>query len=352
MGWPQSYMQTHPEWTKPTFPYTRGARIQIRAHEPPFPPPPIEVINTDDVEEWEEFSPTDRCLNHPPPEGVEGEGSAVLEIQEPIHAEDNFRAQVVRARVSQHKGSNGTDGAFPPPTDTDFVAKFYDPLYWDHNQTDSDVFKLMDSTYPTEAAVYSKLQKIQGKVIPKFYGSYTCSFPVSKGKQRQVRLILIEYVQGRRMFDLNPQDPNQRQRHSHMKAVIDAETAAFTEDVKLNDVAPRNVLIRSAGNADKEGKQGAAAKETKSDFERVVLIDFDVSELARERPLLIQLRGEDYYMPGVYISPLLRWPKFSGLGEFEDWIDWDWEAWLGEQYAADKAHVTEEMKKVWKYGIA
>ena len=388
MDEPQCYMSTHPKWKKPPFPYTKGAKLKISPHEPPSPPPPRRGIVYADVEEWRDFSPLQRCLKHPPPPGVNLSGSAVLEIQSPVQADDDLRSQVVRVQVKpagSDEGSQNILSKLPSPdSQAQIVAKLYDPLYFNHNQTDGDPFKLINSTYPTEAGAYSKLQQVQGKIIPRYYGSFTCSFPVTAGEAedndganeeekkavkgvRHVRLILIEYIPGRSMYSLDPHSLDVTQRQTLLGAIIDAETAVFTENIKLNDVAPRNTMIRfrqspntaaegeSMRRAQSSSENQAAGDESQQELrlDTVVLMDFDVADLGRDSPRLLKYFGEACYLPGVYISPLLRWAEYSDMSAFEDWTEgWDWKDWISERYDQDRPGVTEAMKEVWEGGIA
>ena len=385
---PQSYMSKHPFWKKPPFPYTTGAKIKISAHEPPSPPPPRRDISQADFEEWRDFSPLMRCVKHPPPPGVDLPGSTVLEIQSPIQAHDDLRSQLVRVQVKPAGDDQGSKNALsklpPPDSKTQIIAKFYDPLYYDHDQIDGDVFKLIDSTYPTEAGAYTKLSKVQGTVIPQYYGSFTCSFPVTAGEAgnkdedkreevetlrgvRHVRLILIEEIPGRSMYSLDPRSLDVAQRQTILGAIADAETAVFTENIRLNDVAPRNTIIRfqQPPNTVIDGenkrrtrsstKNQPAGDESQQQlrFDAVVLVDFDAADLGRQSPDLLQHFGEARYMPGVYISPLLRWAEYHGMAAFDDWTEGlDWKDWIIERYDGDRPGVTEAMKEVWGHGVA
>ena len=384
---PQSYMSTHPNWKKPPFPYTTGAKIKITAHEPPSPPSPRRDISWADIEEWRDFSPLERCLKHPPPPGVDLSGSAVLEIQSPVQAHDDLRSQLVRVKVKaagDDEGSKKTLGKLPPPdSQTQIIAKFYDPLYFDHNQIDADAFELIDSTYPTEAGAYAKLPKVQGTVIPKYYGSFTCSFPVTaretedkdqdKNEEREaaegvrhVRLILIEDIPGRSMYSLDPRSLDVAQRQTILGAIIDAETAVFTENIRLKDVAPRNTIIRfrqppntAADGDSKRPTRSSTRNQTAGDesqqqlrFDAVMLVDFDAADLGRQSPDLLHYFGEAHFLPGVYISPLLRWAEYHGMSAFDDWTEgWDWKDWISERYDGDRSGVTEAMKEMWGHGV-
>ena len=165
------------------------------------------------------------------------------------------------------------------------------------------------------------------------------------------------------MYSLDPHSLDVTQRQTILGALIDAETAVFTENIRLIDVAPRNTIIRFRQppntSAHGEGKSSteiqAAGDESQRPlrFDAVVLVDFDAANLGRQRPELLRHFGDAWFLPGVYISPLLRWAEYPGMLGFEDGIEgWDWKDWISERYAGDRPGVTEAMKEVWTQGVA
>ncbi|PGH28953.1 hypothetical protein GX50_08299 [[Emmonsia] crescens] len=57
---------------------------------------------------------------------------------------------------------------------------------------------------------------------------------------------------------------------------------------------------------------------------------------------------EERYLPGVEISPLLRWNQAWGFWHaFDEWIDWDWQAWLEDTYAGTRSSITDHMRSIW-----
>ena len=353
-----SYEDLHPEWKKPPFPYEVGAKIQVHPHKPPSLPVPRLPMVYDDMVEREESSPLDRCLKHPPSPGDDGEGAFMLEIIELVDAADGKRSQLVLVRVGPSGGTeHGNEGSLPPfPAELNVVAKFYDPLYFDHDQGDGDPFKSLDSGYSFEAEAYSKMSRLQGNAIPKYYGSYTTSFPVpvADGKEQQrrhVRLILIEFIQGKSMQHASPQDYTQKQRQGIVGCIIDAETAIYANDIVLLDLYPRNIIIKQ------DDKGSALATRPTQPLSQpqewpVVLLDFEIVHLDRHSPFYIKHFGRQHFMPGTVISPLLRWDEADKYEGFEGWIDWDWEVWIGERYGKDKASITDKMKEIWGPGLA
>ena len=140
-------------------------------------------------------------------------------------------------------GSRNALRKHPPfVSKTQMIAKFYDPLYYDHDQTGDDVFKLIDSTYPTEASAYTTVSKVRGPIIPHCYGSFTRSFPVMGGEAeaeaidednkeektmeellRCVGSILIEDIPGRKLYSLKARSLDVAQRQGILGAVICTE---------------------------------------------------------------------------------------------------------------------------------
>lgn len=173
------------------------------------------------------------------------------------------------------------------------------------------------------------LSELYGTVIPNYFGSYTLKWPVDSNTTRSVRLILIELVSGTSMQQLSPVDFSQLSRII-MKAVIDAETLLYTHNVRHRDIHPRNVLVLSGFEA--------------SDARRITIIDFGKSMLDRTP----YPEEEQRYLPGIPISPLLRWNKAWGFWHvFDAWIDWDWQPWLESLYGHTRASITDHMRSVW-----
>jgi hypothetical protein len=112
-----------------------------------------------------------------------------------------------------------------------------------------------------------------------------------------------------------------------MKAVIDAETLLYTNNVRHGDIHPRNILFLNTAKARK-----------------ITVIDFGKAMLSRT-PFPEE---EQQYLPGVPISPLLRWDKAWGFWHvFDAWIDWDWQSWLEDVSGDTRASITDHMRSVW-----
>ncbi|PGH28296.1 hypothetical protein AJ80_00187 [Polytolypa hystricis UAMH7299] len=311
-------------YSKPNLPYIKGQCLTVQSHEPPAPTNNDCSYDPITAREREHIHPLKRCILHPPLEGQDGSTIANLEIIETVRAGDSHCAQLVVMQVKQVSPQNAL------PMGRRLLAKIYDPLYFDHEQDDADPFLCVDRDYSHETASYMALRELYGKIVPYYFGSFTLRWHVDKASTRSVRLILIENIPGTSLQQLNPAHFSQLHRQSIMKAVIDAETSLYTHNVRHGDMHPRNILVLNAAEA--------------PDARRVVIIDFGKSS-TRRTPYLEE---EEQYLPGVEISPLLRWNKAWGFWHaFDPWIDWDWQPWLEYQYAFTRSSITDYMRSVW-----
>lgn len=164
-----------------------------------------------------------------------------MKITRTVRVGDNQIAQLAAVQVLKvtHTTTHGL------PTNLTLIAKFYDPLYFDHDQDDADPFLCVNRDYSRETATYAALPKLQGMVIPKYYGSYSLEIAVDASEKRFVRLILIESIPGSSMQQLDPAGFSQLERQIIMKAVVDAESLIYTHNVQHRDIHPRNILVLS-----------------------------------------------------------------------------------------------------------
>jgi serine/threonine protein kinase len=302
--------------SKPSLPYQPGRHLTLLSHQPPAPTTFDCSLNSKTADERRSKHPLARCLSHSPLPGKDGHHTAELVICRPIRVGDEHSAQVMAVRV---KSSSSND----LPTDTDLAAKIYDPLYFDHEQDEADPFLCVDRDYSHETAAYTALSTLQGGIIPKYFGSF--SIKLRAGPTfRTVRLILFEFIPGQSMRQLSSAKLSQPIRQTIMKAVIDAESLIYTHNVVHMDMRPANVLICGIPQV-----------------QRVVIIDFGQCAIGRH-PLR---QYHQKYLPGVPISPLLRWNK--PRGNFESWIDWDWLAWLNHVYEPTRASITDDMRSLF-----
>ncbi|KAL9098240.1 MAG: hypothetical protein Q9163_006066 [Psora crenata] len=313
---------------KPPLPYLIGQQLLIRSHHPPPPTNRQYSLRTLKYRERVSVHPLERCLLNPPLPGSDGRQIVHIKITGSIRLGDKHHAQLAAVEVLKDTPVNHS-----LPKNLSLVAKFYDPLYFDHNEDDGDPVISVNRDYLHETATYKALSTLQGTVIPKYYGSYSLELPVNAHKKRLVRLILIEFIPGTSMRELEPASFSQLERQMIMKAVVDAESLIYTYNVRHGDLEPRNVLI--------------PGKVVPSHPRTAVIIDFGKSDIGRSyNPADPTI--EQQFFPGVPITPLLRW--CGGVAEtyFPFWVDWDWQPWLEDQYESTRASITDEMRSIWQ----
>ncbi|KAK9235011.1 hypothetical protein V1525DRAFT_411229 [Lipomyces kononenkoae] len=212
-------------------PYYPGQQFTVVSHDPPEPTTYI-------TRERESKHPLERCILHPPLPGSIGATTVYLRIVESVRLGDNYNAQVAKVQVEcviPHESSS-------PP------QKFYDPLYFDHEQDDVDPFLCVDRHYSHEVAAYNALSDLHGSTIPRYFGSYSLELP-AEATVRSVRLILMEFISGTSMLQLNPSDFSQLQSQVIMKAIVDAESLVYTHNLRHRDIHPRNILVLNTATA-------------------------------------------------------------------------------------------------------
>ncbi|KLJ13360.1 hypothetical protein EMPG_11698 [Blastomyces silverae] len=308
--------------SKPDLPYIVGRVFTVRSHHPLPPTSTIYdcSLTSETAYERESMHPLDRCIKHPPPAGSDGPATAELKIVGTVRIGDNHSAQLVTVQVLHTTPPNVL------PTDTNLLAKIYDPLYFDHEQDDADPFLCVGRDYTRETTAYLALSQLYGAIIPYHFGSYTLEWSIDGAATRLVRLILIELVSGMSMQQLSPADFSQKGRQAIMKAVIDAETELYTRNVRHRDIHPRNILLLNTAKARK-----------------ITIVDFGKAVIGRT-PFPEE---EQRYLPGVPISPLLRWNRAWGFWHvFDAWVDWDWQPWLEDVYGDTGASITDDMRSV------
>ncbi|WEW61550.1 hypothetical protein PRK78_007040 [Emydomyces testavorans] len=313
----------------PPFPYVRSRCFTVHEHTPPYPPPPIPTKLTQrEKTERIRLSLLQRSILHPPQGGSLGTSTVEFEISYALQAGEEHRSQVLAVNILK------TSSDCLKKNVTRAVAKVYDPLYYDHTNC-RDPFSATDLSYATEAAVYNRLADLQGTVIPAYYGSYSLELPVDQSTTRTVRLILMEFIQGYSMQELEPAKFLQSERKRIMKLVIDGESAIYTRDICLMDKHPRNVMVVQSCDASQS-------------VSRIVHIDFEKSSLSRMWKAPICSYAAPNFLPGTFISPLLRWHESWDVQKnFQAWIDWDYQSWLEEEYAHTKSSITPEMRDVF-----
>ncbi|KAK9428173.1 hypothetical protein V1505DRAFT_402085 [Lipomyces doorenjongii] len=281
--------------SKPFLPYYPGQQFTVVSHDPPEPMTGSCALNIHTARERVSKHPLERCILHPPLPGSVGTTTVYLKILEPVRLGDNQSAQIAKVqldRVIPHESNS-------PP-----------------------------------AAAYKALSVLQGSTIPIYYGSYSMELPAD-ATVRSVRLILMEFVPGSSMQQLKPSDFSQLDRQVIMRAVVDAESLVYTHNVKHRDIHPRNILVLSTATVTYD--------------RRVVVVDFGKAEIGRS-PHPEDPKSEARYLPGVPISPLLRWNVAwwpHRQTRFSEWVDWDWQSWLEHNYGTIDSSSMGYMIKIW-----
>ena len=336
--WSLDYNTAH-KIAKPPFPYVPGNELSVVRHCPPPPPPSWSRVDLlrEASREREQVDVVTRCLRHPPSKGKLIPQEALrLRILDTIRAEDGKTSQLVSVCVISAGDSiiHRRD---------EIVAKFYDPLYYNHYLDDIDPFLCADREYTREAAAYSRLSAFRITGIPEYYGSYSLEIPVAN-TSRFVRLILIQKIDGIPMHKLSPHDLSLSQRQAIMKGILDVESQIYKCDVRNHDIHPRNVIVQNVSSARPE----------------IVIIDFGFTLFGRSYDPEGEPEEERAMLPGTYISPRVRWGVRNGrhllVMNFKEWITWNWNAWLQSEYKDDevtdyvRAHWRPESTDIWPSG--
>ncbi|KAL1857980.1 hypothetical protein Plec18170_003204 [Paecilomyces lecythidis] len=309
---------------KPKLPYLPGNQLSVASHRPPPPTDGRVSLTFKTARERELVDVVTRCQNHPPLEGkLIPEERFNLKILETIRVGDGKSAQVVSVQILSG----------PRLVDLELVAKLYDPLYYDHSSDDADPFLCVDRHYTHETAAYVHLSG-SVNIIPRYYCSYSWKVSVNENQSRLVRLILIEKVNGLSMDRIDPRMLTVELRKCIMKRVVDAESWLYQQNVRHGDIHPRNILVQQL--------------ESTPEDPAVTFIDFGRAIIGRSHDPT-DLEEEEKYLPGTYISPRLRWSMSSSWRAyphaFKDWITWDWQSWLEDEYEGDE--ITEQMRLLW-----
>ena len=268
------------------------------------------------------LSPTEFCLKYPPLAGRNGAGNPLhLTVTRTVQAGLKRPAQLVQVDVQGW------------PQDRSVLAKFYDPLYdryirpppdgediteedWDAG--DGDPFAYAEFSYSHESAAYVQLQSLQGVEIPKFYGSYTCAVPTEYGADRQVRLILMEMIDGTCLRDIfDDATLPQSTRQNILRGLIEAESAVYEKGVDHADTEKRNVIVR-----------GPNLKQFDRPDLQVALVDFGSAQFGKD------------VETSLPVSPTIRWHTPGMADNFNYWpfVDWDWDTWVDELFPDSEAY--------------
>ncbi|CAN6674182.1 hypothetical protein TRVA0_050S00826 [Trichomonascus vanleenenianus] len=173
-------------------------------------------------------------------------------------------------------------------------------------------------------ASYRKLEHLQGKVIPRYYGSFVMVLPYyecTEIKTREILVVLREYVDGTFMDNLLLNDYPREDRQAIMEKVIEAEQVLDNSGVSLgNNLGPESFIVVKKGQR----------------FHVIV----GVLAFTALDPTSDDIIGVPGSMPFV----LLKWKElfFQDFYNFGKFVDWPWVPWLYKKYGHELDHITKE----------
>jgi serine/threonine protein kinase len=215
----------------------------------------------------------------------------------------------------------------------EYVAKIYDGVdyllsAWDDGSDAGkggyfDCMTSADRDYSIEAWAYRIMQPVIGNtgIVPTYHGSWTFALQTSQpGRQRWVRMILIELIQGECMLDLvsraetEPGNgkmdysllPPEGFRLRVLQNILEAEHTIWRKAAVLhNDIVPRNVMVKPNGSI------------VIIDFNQATIYDFVVYDMQHPK---------DTDPDSLPLSPIeWHWPMPN---RFNKWARWVPEKWL------------------------
>ncbi|KAK3291140.1 uncharacterized protein B0H64DRAFT_409910 [Chaetomium fimeti] len=266
---------------KPLCPYKPGFTVDIKEH---VPPPPFGT-GYYPVGDWpydrvtdamlRSITQTELVMTNPPRECKPMASSfapalANLTITEGIAIKDGRGSQLALCRISPKSPGQQPFSA---------VAKIFDPLYYSFRDkvapsNPTDVTFDAEVDYCSEAAAYEHLRRggRTGSFAPSYYGSWTFTLPIRHEgvvRQRQVRMVLIEHINGVCLHGLCWDKQlalrcHESYRLGVLAAILDAYVKLMHAGVEQMDLAPRNVILAP-------GPQDTSAPQP---IPRVVIIDY------------------------------------------------------------------------------
>ncbi|KAL9060934.1 MAG: hypothetical protein Q9162_000378 [Coniocarpon cinnabarinum] len=324
MSAPQSL--PYPHGHKPGIPYALGKVIAAHTHTAAPPPDRRTFWPTKQLyKEMKELHPVNICLNHEPTSGTIGSSKLRILVTFVIKSRDCEMTQLVKVRILN--ADEGTPLASFAGSSHEFVAKFYDPLYYDFS-LNMDYFQTAEGHYAREVRAYTNLTSVQGSIVPHFYGSYTTSIDVPEcSTKRTVRFILTECVPGNSLNMLDARSYDVKTRQQIMSAVIDSERELRRHDIGHGDNHPRNVMLLGFTESDNGQLQP-----------QLRLIDFNHSShgYLSEKKLIADLVNGHRPLEKLHCTiGRWKWTHYSPLHEedFVRWIEgWNWNDWLANDY--------------------
>ncbi|KAH6621688.1 hypothetical protein B0J18DRAFT_433161 [Chaetomium sp. MPI-SDFR-AT-0129] len=321
---------------RPVLPYVSALTVTITEHVPPEPfglpsvYPRIEPPYNISDEHLKTLTQTRLIVTCPPIETNRNTGSAItktppanaiLEIEKPIAVEDGRGPKLVVCTITPQDRHSKPFQA---------VAKIFDPLYYsfkNENAPHRPVATTVkaDSDYSIEAAAYAHLQKTgeTGAFAPEYYGSWTFTLPIRhRGVQyeRQVRLVLVEYIDGVCMRDLCYQESpplgfTEEHRLDVLANILDGAARMDHSGINQRDLMPRNIILKlkpEVGGPPEEGRPRFV--------QRAVLIDYNIS-------VVYHLSPEEWKCnktTNLPVNPMELFWNIS-LDDFNHWVPKSWQ---------------------------
>ncbi len=313
---------------QPRLPYVVGFSTIATKHKPPEP---FGVgYSTEDAPEvigWQTLSQLEYCLARLPLGGnTISHETKTLTVTSVIRTGYGRGAQLV-------------------VVNEDTVAKIYDPLYYEYtNDFDikQDIVYDADGDYSREASAYIELQKstAASKVVPAYHGTWTIDIDVivRKGETpqkctRRVPLILMEYLRGQPMVNIEVDSLSQRIQSQVLREVLDAEAVIYHAGIDHRDFLPRNIMITGVDKGDEPSCLV------------VKVFDFNCSTVLghpryRDRQYIHQTNKLLAKWHPKLLNPIVRWYGQMNELSVPGWCSARYaEQWLWEQYHDDERYI-------------
>ncbi|KAL2128678.1 hypothetical protein VTI74DRAFT_8852 [Chaetomium olivicolor] len=347
-----------PDPEKPRCPYQRRFTVSITEHVPPPPFGRPEYAPGDWPYEpmLKEITQTKLVMTCPPLDSKTQSGhretarpprQATLTITDTLAVGNDRGPQLAVCSITPI----GEPGSRPFVA----VAKIFDPLYYSFTLTKhepADVAFSAEVDYCSEAAAYDHLTRqcqaghLTGAMrsfVPAYYGAWTFTLDIlyeGVQRQRKVRLLLIEHLEGVCLSDLCREAScalryDKSYRLGVLARILDGYARLKHAGVEHNDLAARNVMLLP----------GPLEIPRPQPIPRVVLIDYNaavVYDISKEG----RSEFQEHKLPP---SPMFLFWDFSLDKEnFGYWVPEEWnynprarQEWLLEEFGGEKAEMYE-----------
>ncbi|CAN6667862.1 hypothetical protein TRVA0_039S01530 [Trichomonascus vanleenenianus] len=223
--------------------------VTLRTHIPPSPN--VTKIRLENVKTTlypsylaGKRSLLETVLRWPPLPGQAGEDEIKIKLLGELVPPEDDRQRLFLCYITSSQSSLNLPTSMDNGIGSDMrvVAEIFDPLFF----LEDDPSIAADFAYSHNNTSYELLKDLQGKIIPRYYGSYTMMVPVDgrSGQMREIRVILREYIAGTSLSKLNPTVLTREQRQALMEKVVDAELEFDRRGVAMMQALfPCNVIL-------------------------------------------------------------------------------------------------------------